>query len=256
MTDEFDDTRGRSSGRCEPGDVRPGVATAQIAHDLANHLQVAASAVHLAGNHSGRMQSADYAMLMQEAIGSLNRASLLVKRMLASSRSRSANEPIDLIEAEPVFVNSILTDMRHLIALAVGPYIEVEILCDAKIPFVYCRRDDLENVILNLVVNARDAMSGRGRLTLRAESETRAMADDWAREDVVLRVTDTGCGMSPSLAARAHEPFFTTKAETGGTGLGLAQVHAFAARLGGSASIVSIVDEGTSITVRLPGGGS
>ncbi|MEI9989871.1 MAG: ATP-binding protein [Rhizomicrobium sp.] len=132
-----------------------------------------------------------------------------------------------------------------------GDAIRVELDLDGDLPPVFCDVREFENAVLNLVVNAREAMPEGGELCIAA---SRGGLEDDAI--VILRVTDTGRGMSPETAKRAFQPRFTTKAIGRGNGLGLAMVADFVRRVGGSAQIESTPRQGTSIVLRIPGCGN
>jgi two-component system, cell cycle sensor histidine kinase and response regulator CckA len=127
---------------------------------------------------------------------------------------------------------------------ALGASNELVIAVASDLPLIYCLESDLENVVLNLVINARDAMPTSGRVTIEA---TRG-----ARSSVILRVHDTGVGMDIGVAAKAFDPYFTTKSATTGTGLGLAKVAAFARSIEGSAGIEHTSASGTTMALYLP----
>lgn len=223
-----------------------GLTTLEVAHDLRNLLQVAGSAVHLIDRHLEEGSRAHLGYYIGGALASIERASALSRRILDTARPRSQGNSM-------VYADTVLSDMRGEIALAAGSSIQVIMHCGDIIPAILCHRPDLENAILNLVVNARDAMGGQGRLSLIVTRDDGVISDSRHRADVVLSVADTGCGMPAHVAAQAFRPFFTTKPRDRGTGLGLAMVGAFAGRLGGTADIASIVGEGTTVTLRLPG---
>ncbi|MBC7782195.1 MAG: hypothetical protein H7144_00025 [Burkholderiales bacterium] len=252
-------SRSASQGGAAFGDASSGLhgngqpRTAAVAHDLANHLQIATSALHLVARVSDQLDSPRRCSLIQDAASAIERASNLVRQILDASRpcplDQRSNEQLRV----DVRLDEILSSLRGAISLVIGQTIDLKILCEPDVPAIICDRDELENVIINLVVNARDAMAGGGCLTIQASSEPSEEDRVAERRIVLLRMTDSGCGMSESVTARAYEAFFTTKASIGGTGLGLATVHSFAKRLGGSASIISVVGEGTTVMLRLPG---
>jgi signal transduction histidine kinase len=127
---------------------------------------------------------------------------------------------------------------------ALGTSNELMIAVASDLPPVYCLESELENVVLNLVINARDAMPTSGRVTIEA---TRG-----ARSNVILRVHDTGVGMDIGVTVKAFDPYFTTKSATTGTGLGLAKVAAFARSIEGSARIEHTSASGTTMALYLP----
>jgi signal transduction histidine kinase len=225
-----------------------GAISASVAHDLGNLLQIIASGLHLIDRNLPRSTAADLKPFCDGALAAIDRAAMLRRQILDYARARDASpSTIDLGAA--------VAGIRGLIELTAGPEVHVEAPAAKDIVRVHCDVHGLEHVILNLVVNARDAMPQGGRLTI----ET-ALSEPWADNGAVssgpasatLRVIDTGCGMSPETLADAFKPFFTTKSLGMGTGLGLALVCDFARRWGGSAEIDSIIGEGTCVTLRLP----
>jgi len=226
--------------------VALGLTTSEVAHDLGNLLQIVGSAVRLIDRGLGQACSPDLSPLIGGALSSVDRATALSRRLLDSAQA--PHEPV-----ARVYLDTVLAGIRNMILLAAGPAVAVELVVGEGLPAIRCDRHELENVILNLVSNARDAMHGAGRLIIAIEREVpdrEAIAG--ISPGLSLRVTDTGCGMSPETAARAFQPFFTTKPRGRGTGLGLALAGAFAQRLGGSADIDSRIGEGTAITLHLP----
>jgi signal transduction histidine kinase len=172
--------------------------------------------------------------------------------MLDVSRSDARKDEVTSLAAT-------LTGIADLIRLTAGPSVTVDFEIGASLPLVLCSARELENVILNLVINARDAMPAGGLLSLTVlpEYPHRDVCSACTAETAaVLRVRDTGSGMSPDVAARAFDPFFTTKPMGNGSGLGLAMVADFARRSGGVAEFDSAVGQGTTISLRLPGAGA
>ena len=224
-----------------------GMRTMEVAHDLGNLLQIVGSAVRLIDRNVAPTASAELRFFIAGALASVQRAATLSRRILAQSKPKS-------VVNEITYLDEVLVDIQQMIALAAGPDVALEIVSPNDVPAVACDKRDLENVILNLVINARDAMGGKGHLKLSLDHEDhgRAGGCDQRRPDVILRVKDTGCGMCPEVAAQIFRPFFTTKANGAGTGLGLAMVKDFARRLDGSVSLESEVGRGTTMIVRMP----
>jgi PAS domain S-box-containing protein len=186
--------------------------------------------------------------LIGGALQSAERAKTLVQRLLAFAR-RQPLQPI------PVALSALLTDMADLVSSTSGPRVEVELDVSPDLPAIKADPNQLEMAILNLSVNARDAMPDGGRLTIEASP---AMVDAAHRsglkpgEYVRLCVADTGVGMDEATLLRAVEPFFSTKGIGRGTGLGLSMVHGLAGQLGGALTIQSEVDVGTVVELWLP----
>jgi signal transduction histidine kinase len=224
-----------------------GLKTMEVAHDLGNLLQVVGSAVRLIDRNVAPTASAELRFFIAGALSSVERAATLSRRILARSRPKGVTN-------EVTYLDEVLIDIQQMIALAAGPDVTLEIVSSDDVPAVACDKRDLENVILNLVINARDAMDGKGHLRLSLDRENHGRSGDFGlrRPDVILKVRDTGCGMRPEVAAQVFRPFFTTKANGAGTGLGLAMVNEFARRLDGSVSLESELGRGTTMILRMP----
>jgi len=226
-----------------------GLTSACLAHDMGNLLQVIASALHLIDRKLKECGATEPRMLCENALLAVDRIVALRSQILDLARS----EPARLM---PVDLSAVVEGLQGLIQLTLGPHIVFDVVCGDDAPVVTCVAQELENAILNLVLNARDAMPAGGRLHVSLSRE----ADNWAdasavaggRPCAVLRVTDTGYGMSPDTLGRALQPFFTTKGSDRGTGLGLAMVAEFARRAGGTVEIESQPGEGTTVVLKLP----
>lgn len=216
-----------------------GLMTSGIVHDFGNLVQVITSAVHLIELNLNQDAPVDLRALVREASDSVGRATALSRQIVGFSRAGNADSAM-------VYLGSVLSAIRNPIRWIAGPAIRVELSLDDNLPAVFCNVRELENVALNLVVNAKDAMPDGGHLSIAAYG-----ADFEGGTTVVLRVTDTGCGMSSETARRAVQPFFTTK--QAGNGLGLALVNEFVRRVGGSLQIESAQGQGTSVILRFPG---
>jgi CheY-like chemotaxis protein len=185
---------------------------------------------------------------LQAALSAAWRGSGLTEQLLAFSRREE-------IRPELVSVDELLRDIVLLCQKAVGEGIEIVLRPQ---PMLWrCRIDpgQLEAVLLNLAANARDAMNGSGRLTIAADNLVIGARDDVelaAGEYVMVAVSDTGCGMTREVMARAFEPFYTTKGPGKGTGLGLSQVYGFSRQCGGTARIESKIGKGTTVRIYLP----
>jgi signal transduction histidine kinase/DNA-binding response OmpR family regulator len=226
-----------------------GQLTGGVAHDFNNVLQVIAGNLQLlqmslAGNPEAqrRLESAAFAA---------DRGAKLSSQLLAFAR----RHPL-----QPVATNigRVLRGMDDLLRRALGESVQIETVVAGGLWTTMADPHQLENVILNLAINARDAMKGDGRLTLELNN---AMLDDnyvlhepevAAGQYVMLAISDTGCGMPPEVVARAFEPFFTTKREGEGTGLGLSMAYGFVKQSNGHIRIYSEVGSGTTIKIYLP----
>jgi signal transduction histidine kinase len=166
-----------------------------------------------------------------------DRATRQIERLLAfSRRQRLAPESVD--------INALVAGMTDLLEYSLGSAIALQRTLEPALPPVRIDPGQLEDALMNLAINARDAMQGQGRIdftTTRLEDGT-----------IEIAVSDTGCGMSPELAERVFEPFFTTKPAGKGSGLGLSMVYGFVRQSGGSIAIDSAPGQGTRIRIRLP----
>jgi signal transduction histidine kinase len=223
----------RSPQECE-------ISTRGFAHDLGNHLQVIRSAIHLIQRNLDLSKLSDAQPFFQGALDSVDRAAALSKRILGYSEAGHA-------AGEVVYLDAALSRIADPIRWMAGPSIHVELTTEDALPAIFCNTGELENAILNLVANARDAMPHGGRLQVAAY-----FAGDAYDAAVMLRVTDTGCGMSAEIAKRAFQPLFTTKPAGIGTGLGLARVADFVRLSGGSVQIESMLGQGSSVNLRFP----
>ena len=167
-------------------------------------------------------------------------ASALTRQLLAFSRRQ-------VLAPQVVSLDDIVRGTEKMLRRLIGEHIELEVRSAAEPSCVMADPGQLEQVVMNLSLNARDAMSGGGRLVISVENAT-----SMEREAVVLTVTDTGCGMDEATLSRIFEPFFTTKEEGRGTGLGLAMVHGIVEQSGGSIAVHSVPGQGTTFRVSFP----
>ncbi len=224
-----------------------GQLTGGIAHDFNNMLAVVLGGLELARRSVTRDPAAAKRHIESASEGA-NRAAALTRRLLAFSRE-------DSLRPEPLGVAALVQGMSDLLDRTLGDAVTL-VAADASQGWcVRADRVQLENAVLNLAVNARDAMNGRGVLTIStgtASLEDGAIGDCAAGEFVTIAVADDGCGMTPEVAERVFEPFFTTKEAGKGTGLGLSQIFALVDQLGGEIDIASAPGEGTTVTLYLP----
>jgi CheY-like chemotaxis protein len=176
----------------------------------------------------------------------VQRASALTHRLLAFSR----RQPLD---PKPVAANPLIIAMENLLRRTIGEHITLDLELAGDLWMTLCDANQLDSAILNLTINARDAMPDGGRLTIRTsnaylDAAQAANAGDY----VCVRVTDTGTGMTPDVLERAFDPFFTTKPIGQGTGLGLSMIYGFMRQSGGHARIESEPGKGTSVSLYLP----
>lgn len=221
------------------GAGRASVEFAGVVHDLGNLIQIASSVLSIV-SRSPDMPPGRRDPMLIKASASLDHAGRLVRQTLRVARSSAA-------ELHFVSVAGCLFDIRSLIEDLWGPTFRLDIWIEVNLPKVRCDPLALQNAILNLVYNARDAMADGGAVTIRAARNVHGDAGDM----VEIGVADQGVGMSPETIARAFEPFFTTK--SGGLGgVGLPMVERFVRGAGGEIGVESELGAGTTVTMRLP----
>lgn len=227
-----------------------GQLTGGLAHDFNNLLAAISGSLEMLENRIWQGRSHDYERYIASAKSSAKRAAALTHRLLAFSRRQT-------LDPKPVAVNRLVNGLEDLIRRTVGPQIDLEVVGAAGLWNTFVDGGQLENSLLNLCINARDAMPHGGRLTI--ETANRWIDGPAAREHdlavgqyVSLCVTDTGTGMPADVIAHAFDPFFTTKPMGRGTGLGLSMVYGFAKQSGGQVRIYSEMDKGTTVCIYLP----
>ena len=229
-----------------------GQLTGGIAHDFNNLLQSISGSLEMLQARVAQGRVAEAARYVSAAMTSVERASALTQRLLAFSREKA-------LDPKPVSANRLVAGMEDLIRRAVGPAIEVEVMLAGGLWTTVCDAHQLENALLNLAINARDAMPDGGRLTI--ETANAYLDDAYAASQgdglepgqyVSVSVTDTGIGMPAEVAKRAFEPFFTTKRVGQGTGLGLSMLYGFTKQSKGHARIDSEQGHGTTVLLYLP----
>jgi PAS domain S-box-containing protein len=228
-----------------------GQLTGGIAHDFNNLLAGISGSLELIEKRMAEGRLAGMDRYIQAAQGASRRAATLTQRLLAFSRRQT-------LDPKPTDVNRLVLGMEDLIRRSVGPDVRVT-LDTAKDLWVTCiDASQLENALLNLCINSRDAMTpDGGDLTIRTYNVTLDAAEARSRDlpagdYVKMSVTDTGSGMTPEVIAKAFDPFFTTKPLGHGTGLGLSMIHGFMRQSGGQVRIESAPGQGTTITLALP----
>jgi PAS domain S-box-containing protein len=225
-----------------------GRLTGGVAHDFNNLLMAITGSLELLRK---RLPNDERLFkLLDNAMQGAQRGTSLTQRMLAFARRQE-------LKPETVEVSSLVHGMTDLLSSSLGPSIEVEAHFPSKLSPISVDVNQLELAILNLAVNAGDAMPNGGRLTISAREErVERSASLEAGRYVALTVADTGEGMDPETLAHATEPFFTTKGVGKGTGLGLAMVSGLSEQSGGTLTIASKVGEGTSVTLWIPVAGA
>ena len=228
-----------------------GQLTGGIAHDFNNMLQGVSGALAMAQRRLAEGRVPDVTRYMQAAGDAATRAAGLTRRLLAFARRQR-------LDPRPINVDALIGGMGDLLRRTIGPLIILELELRDGAGEVVCDPSELESAVLNLCINARDAMPQGGRLIIAAEDRHLSAADLQRFDDpppgdyVSIRIEDTGMGMAPEVLEHVLEPFFTTKPQGEGTGLGLSQVHGFVRQSGGVLRIASAPGRGTTMRILLP----
>ena len=228
-----------------------GQLTGGIAHDFNNMLAVVSGGLELAARALTTNPAAARRHIDSAAEGA-DRAAALTRRLLAFSRQET-------LTSEAIHLGRLVADMRDLLDRTLGDGVTIALDDTASEWCVRADKVQLENAVLNLAVNARDAMGGRGELRIVTgitRLADRQVGELSAGDYVIVAVADNGCGMTPDVSERVFEPFFTTKEVGKGTGLGLSQVFALVRQLAGDVSIDTAPGRGTTVTLHLPRDGS
>ncbi|GLK90184.1 hypothetical protein GCM10017655_32460 [Pseudomonas turukhanskensis] len=227
-----------------------GQLTGGLAHDFNNLLAGISGALELMGTRLAHGRTQGLEKYIASAQGAAKRAAALTHRLLAFSRRQT-------LDPRPTDVNALMADMSELIQRTVGPGILLQTVAAEGLWPVLVDASQLENALLNLCINARDAMPNGGQITL--ETANRYLNSEAARvlqipegDYLSLSVTDNGVGMSADIIAKAFDPFFTTKPLGQGTGLGLSMIYGFAQQSGGQVRIQSQVGQGSTVCIYLP----
>ena len=221
-----------------------GQLTGGVAHDFNNLLAVILGSLSLL--KKAVPQEPRISRLLDRAIQGAERGATLTTRLLAFARRQE-------LKVEFVALQKLIPEMLDFLRHSVGPNIEIRAEISQEVGAIEVDANQLELALINLAVNARDAMPQGGSLTIACHNETSGKSIGLSRDPFVcITVTDTGEGMSEATLARAQEPFFTTKGIGKGTGLGLSMVHGFTAQSGGTMRIRSQPGKGTSVTIWLP----
>jgi len=226
-----------------------GQLTGGIAHDFNNMLAVVVGGLDLARRRL-QTEADEVGRHIDNAMEGANRAAALTRRLLGFARA----EPLLPEALDPV---TLIDGMSDLIDRTLGERVMVATRLSAGAWPIWVDPLQLENAILNLAVNARDAMNGAGRLEIAVDNvtlEAGQVGEAKAGDHVRIAVTDTGCGMTPDVLERVFEPFFTTKEVGKGTGLGMSQIFGFVRQSGGDIAIRSAPGEGTTVSLYLPRG--
>ena len=228
-----------------------GQLTGGIAHDFNNMLTGIIGSLELLRRRLARGRTEDLDGLIDLGVTSANRAAALTHRLLAFSRRQS-------LDSKPVEMNELVNSMGELLHRSVNESIRLDMCLDPQLWTAEADPNQLESALLNLVLNARDAMPDGGMLMIETFNRkldrtfTNAYENLLPGDYVVLSVTDTGCGMPENVISRAFDPFFTTKPIGQGTGLGLSMIYGFTKQSHGHVSIESQVGNGTTVQLFLP----
>lgn len=220
-----------------------GQLTGAVAHDFNNHLTIILGNLDIAQRRNADPQ---VGVRIASAIEGAQRSAELTRQLLSFGR-RQALEPV------PTNVNDLATSMRDLLRRSLPQEIDIDVIEDPDLWLAIVDPAHLENAILNLALNARDAMPGGGKLTIKTANVSldRSVAGVEPGNYLLITITDTGTGMSPEVLAHCFEPFYTTKGNKG-TGLGLSSVHGFVNQSNGLIEISSRLGEGTTIFLYIP----
>lgn len=228
-----------------------GQLTGGVAHDFNNMLAIIIGSLDMATRRLTGSEDPRLAKSIQNAKEGAQRAATLTARLLAFSRQQP-------LKPETVDGNKLVGGMSELLRRTIGEHIQIETVLAGGLWKAHADIGQLENAIINLCINARDAMPGGGKLTI--ETANAELDDRYARlhdevkpgQYVMLSITDTGTGMSKEVIERAFDPFYTTKGAGKGTGLGLSQVYGYIKQTGGHIKIYSEIDRGTTVKIYLP----
>jgi signal transduction histidine kinase len=228
-----------------------GRLTGGLAHDFNNLLQVVLGNLDPLLSHAAMKADETVRHMLETALAASERGASLTRQLLAFGRKQP-------LAPRAFDVNSLVANLFTLLHRTLGESIEIETILAADLNLASADAHQLESALLNLAVNARDAMPKGGRISIETANakidEALAVSYDEfkAGDYVMITVSDTGVGMAPEVAAKAFDPFFTTKEVGGGSGLGLSQVYGYAKQSGGHALITSEPGRGTKVTLYLP----
>ncbi|RZI54670.1 MAG: PAS domain S-box protein, partial [Pseudomonas sp.] len=228
-----------------------GQLTGGIAHDFNNLLATITSSLELMNRKIATGKGGDLTRYLTLASTAAQSAAALIKRLLAFSRKQT-------LDLQALDVNASIAQMEDMLRRSIGAHVRFELALQPGLPSVKSDLNQLENALLNLTINARDAMPEGG--LIRISTSSRELDASYAAMHpgvvagpyVMISVSDDGMGMSPEVLAQAFDPFFTTKPIGQGTGLGLSMIYGFARQTQGHASIHSVLGEGTTVNIYLP----
>ncbi|PZQ10198.1 MAG: hybrid sensor histidine kinase/response regulator [Ancylobacter novellus] len=226
-----------------------GQLTGGIAHDFNNMLTGVMGSLDIIRRRIASQRLDDIDRFMDAATASAQRAANLTQRLLAFSRRQS-------LDPQPIDANALVRSLAELLKRTIGETIALDLDLADDLPLLVADANQLENAIINLAINARDAMPDGGALTVATRTAQRSLSDDDAEPAgfVTIAISDTGVGMDEATSKQVFDPFFTTKSIGQGTGLGLSMVYGFANQSGGKVELRSAPGEGTSVVIYLPEG--
>jgi CheY-like chemotaxis protein len=222
-----------------------------VAHDFNNLLMIVIGNLETVQRHARESKNPNMQRALNNAMRGAHQAASLTQRLLAFSRRQALNP-------KPLDINKFVVGSTEFLGRSLGEGVEIETVGAAGLWAIEVDANQLEVALLNLAINARDAMPKGGKLTLEAANAIldreycQSNPEVTPGQYVMLSVSDTGAGMSKDVLTRAFEPFFTTKELGHGTGLGLSQVYGFVKQSGGHLKIYSEVDQGTTVKIYLP----
>jgi len=228
-----------------------GQLTGGIAHDFNNMLTGIIGSLDLMQRYIADGRAAEINRFSEAAVSSANRAAALTHRLLAFSRRQS-------LDRKTLNANDLIHSLEDLLSRTKGDHIELKLLLGKDVWPVSTHVSQLENALLNLVINARDAMPEGGQLCIETAnvyldgSDITTLEPVKAGDYLMIAVSDNGTGMTPKVLAKAFDPFFTTKPIGQGTGLGLSMIYGFAQQSGGHVTLSSLPGQGTSVRLYLP----
>ncbi|MBV4518667.1 PAS domain-containing protein [Pseudomonas sp. SWRI74] len=228
-----------------------GQLTGGIAHDFNNMLTGIIGSLDLMQRYIADGRTEEIGRFTEAAVSSANRAAALTHRLLAFSRRQS-------LDRKPLNANDLIHSLEDLLRRTKGEHIELKLQLAEDVWPVSTDVSQLENALLNLVINARDAMPDGGELCIETanvyldSSDISTLEPVKAGDYLMIAVSDNGTGMTPKVLAKAFDPFFTTKPIGQGTGLGLSMIYGFAQQSGGHVSLFSLPGQGTSVRLYLP----
>ncbi|WP_027923787.1 PAS domain-containing sensor histidine kinase [Pseudomonas sp. URMO17WK12:I12] len=228
-----------------------GQLTGGIAHDFNNMLTGIIGSLDLMQRYIADGRTHEISRFTEAAVSSANRAAALTHRLLAFSRRQS-------LDRKPLNANELVRSLEDLLSRTTGDHIELNLQLADEVWPISTDVSQLENALLNLVINARDAMPDGGQLLIETSNvyldgtDITTLEPVKAGDYVMIAVSDNGTGMTPSVLAKAFDPFFTTKPIGQGTGLGLSMIYGFAQQSGGHVSLFSLPGKGTSVRLYLP----